>query len=402
MAAMSLKIDEPVVLTEYGSAPLQLTGEQARLLRRLARDRVSILPGEGATQWYVKASSYVGTIVTADVRVLIMPKVGIANFFYLLEASGDPVDIGPAVFDYDKTRDLIPSFATFYARHLENALARGIPRAYQGVRESVPGIRGRVDLPAQIRLAGLPIPAECSFDDFTADTRLNRILRAAAERLLGLGGVTVLSRKALQRLVAALRECGRLRPEDLRSPVVFTRLNEHCRPAERLARMVLANETLQGAAGAAGAGVFLIDMNKAFEQFVAARLARYVAGRLTVSPQETRRLDAGGKVKITPDLMFGRETVRTVYVADTKYKISADGYGREADYYQILAYTTALNLPEGMLIYCQRDGDVPPTEIRVRDKRLVAWPIRLDGRPADVERQLARLAEEIERRTALT
>ena len=83
-------------------------------------------------------------------RILITPKVTTANLFYLLEASGKPVDVGPAVFDYDTTRDLIPSFATFYARHLEKALARGIPRAYQEIQERLPGIRGRVDLPAQL------------------------------------------------------------------------------------------------------------------------------------------------------------------------------------------------------------------------------------------------------------
>ena len=52
-----------------------------------------------------------------------------------------------------------------------------------------------------------------------------------------------------------------------------------------------------------------------------------------------------------------------MYVADTKYKITADGYARDTDYYQILAYTRALDVPAGMLIYCQRDGDAPPRAI---------------------------------------
>ena len=63
---------------------------------------------------------------------------------------------------------------------------------------------------------------------------------------------------------------------------MFTRLTEHCRPAERLARMVLGASSLLDAAGATGAAVFLIDMNKAFEDFVAARLTRYLAGQLIV------------------------------------------------------------------------------------------------------------------------
>ena len=55
-----------------------------------------------------------------------------------------------------------------------------------------------------------------------------------------------------------------------------------------------------------------------------------------------------------------------VYVADTKYKITADGYARNSDYYQILAYATQPSTyPAGMLIYCQRDGGTEPTAITV-------------------------------------
>ena len=150
----SEKHDDPVVLAEYGSALVHLDAAQERVLRRLAQGRITIAPGDVSNTWRVTASSYVGTLVTPDLRILIIPKVTTANLFYLLEAGGDPVDVGPAVFDYDTTRDLIPSFATFYARHLENALTRGVPRAYAEMQERLPGIRGRIDLPAQAATRG--------------------------------------------------------------------------------------------------------------------------------------------------------------------------------------------------------------------------------------------------------
>ena len=78
---------------------------------------------------------------------------------------------------------------------------------------------------------------------------------------------------------------------------------------------------------------------------MAARLSRYLAGRLTVRPQQTQPLGHGGTVRIRPDLIFERPAGTAVYVADTKYKITADGYARDADYYQILAYTRALDVP---------------------------------------------------------
>ena len=195
-------------LPEYGTADLQLTVAQARALRHLARGRLAISPGDAEDSWHIKASSYVGTIVTPGLRLLIVPKVATASLFYLLEASGRSLDTGPAQFDYDQARDLVPSFATFYARHLETALTQGISRAYQECQERLTGVRGRIDLPAQLRLAGLPLPAVCTFDDYTADIPLNRILRAAAIRMLRFPGVTVTTRQALQRLAAPLGEAG--------------------------------------------------------------------------------------------------------------------------------------------------------------------------------------------------
>ena len=397
MTTSQLTPDAPVVLTEYDSALVRLSTEQALKLRRLARGAVTVQRDDTPGTWRVTSSHYVGTIAASGARILITPKLEIGSLFYLIEASGRPVATGPADFRYGTSPDLVPSFATFYARHLEGALAHGIPRAYQETQERLPGIRGRVDIPAQLRLAGLPLPAECRFDQYTADTRLARVLRGAALQLLRLPGVIMPTRQGLQRLVTVLGEAGPCTPQDMRTPTVFTRLDEHCRRAERLARMILSNQTLRCAAGTADAAVFLIDMNTAFEAFVAARLARYLAGRLTVRPQQTRSLDHGGTARIRPDLIFEQPASKAVYVADTKYKITADGYARDTDYYQILAYTRVLDVPAGMLIYCQRDGDAPPRAITVgtHRTRLDTWALTLSGTPADIEHRLKDLANRI-------
>lgn len=392
----------PLVLSEYGEGEVELNAEQERTLRRLARERLTILPADASDRWRVKASSYVGTVVTPDVRILIVPKVPTANLFHLLEASGRALDVGAAVFDYDRTKDLVPSFATFFARHLEVAFGRGVPRAYREREERLAGIRGRVNLPAQHRLAGLPLPIECRFDEYTADIPLNRILRGAVMRLLRLPGVTITTRQALQQLAGRLDEVTMVTTGDLRSETIFSRLNEHCRPAERLARIILGNSSLLDAVGTAGAAVFLIDMNKVFEEFVESRLRRYLAGRLLVHGQWPDRLDEAGSVRIRPDLVFASVARETTYVADSKYKVTADGFGREADYYQMLAYAASLNLREGLLIYCQHDGTSPLRQIEVRHlgTRLRTWSVRLDRTPDHVEGELRTLADHIVERIA--
>ncbi len=58
---------------------------------------------------------------------------------------------------------------------------------------------------------------------------------------------------------------------------------------------------------------------------MAARLSRYLAGHQTVCPQQTKPLGRGGTVKVRPDLIFEHPAGTAVCVADTKYKITADG-----------------------------------------------------------------------------
>lgn len=384
---------EPIVLSEHDEVTVSLTQDALHRLRRLVRHRLTILPADEPDQWVVRSSSHVGTVVTPDVRILIKPKVAATNLFYLLEAGGRTLRLDPAVFDYQHTLDLVPAFATFFAQHLEAALSKGTAREYRAHQERVMGVRGRVDLSAQLRLAGLAIPTECRFDEYNADTQLNRILLAGVTRLRRLPGVTVGTRQALQALAARLEEVGGLAPADLRSPTRFTRLNQHCQPAEQLARLVLASATLLDAAGESAAASFLVDMNQLFEDFVESRLRRYLSDHLEVVGQAQTVLDLAAKVRMKPDLVF-RKNGLIVYVADAKYKVTANGYGREADYYQLLAYTSALALDEGLLVYCQHDGTAPPREVEVRHlgTRLRTHAVRLDGTPAHVEAQLRAVA----------
>jgi hypothetical protein len=85
--------------------------------------------------------------------------------------------------------------------------------------------------------------------------------------------------------------------------------------------MILGNSSLLNAAGTSGSAVFLIDMNKAFEDFVASRLTRYLHGQLLVRTQQPDQLDTGGNTRIIPDLTFEHRPGLPAYVADTKYKI---------------------------------------------------------------------------------
>jgi 5-methylcytosine-specific restriction enzyme subunit McrC len=145
----------------------------------------------------------------------------------------------------------------------------------------------------------------------------------------------------------------------------------------------------------------LVDMNKVFEQFVAHRLRRALRGVLDVQGQHQTHLDVGNDVPIRPDLVFRGGRV-PFYVGDTKYKVVTDGFALGSDYYQLLSYCSALGLTEGVLVYGQHEGGVPPQSVTVRNTGQVLHTrsLRLVGTPAELDADVDALASWISRRTA--
>lgn len=383
------------VLAEYGSVDLDLTRSQAEAIQRTGFVDISPAP---ADRWRVTASSYVGTLVVDGVELLIRPKINPENLFLLLEPGLPPSAWRKEAFDYDITSDLLPSVIAFFARTVETTLGRGVLRSYQGREESLVALRGRLDVVGQFKRAGVLTPVACAYDDFSEDIKENRVLRAAIRLALRVPRVDPGERQRLMRQLVALEGVAdvAVRAEAV-DAIQMTRLNQHYAPALGLARLVLANLTLTDVRGATSASSFMVDMNDLFQRFVTERLRRELRGRLDVIDEPTVHLGLGQQVAMQPDLVF-REPGGTVrYVGDIKYKLATDARGRSGDYYQLLAYTTAMNLPEGVLIYCRRPDDIDQSIVTVRNagKKLVLRSVDLAGPPAQVEHEITMLADAI-------
>ena len=354
-----------LTLREYSSEVVPLTGFQAAALNRAGGGRyLSVEPAEIPGCWQVSARNYVGSIAVDGLQVLVRPKISLRNLFLLLEVGLREQDWRDEAALYETSHDLLPAFVSFFARAAETTLARGLYHSYQEQDDRLIALRGRIDIARQLTRPGVVIPTACRFTEFTADLIENSYMKAAVSRSLRVAGVLAADRHRLMRHLVTLEDVSDVRhhPSDY-GDVAFTRLNEHYRPALRLARLVLENLTLQDTIGEVTASSFMLDMNDLFERFVTERLRRALRGRLAVKAQQTSYLDAERCVAIRPDLTFG-SSGSTRFVADIKYKLTDDSAGGpNADLYQLLAYTTALDLPEGMLIYCL-DADEADSESR--------------------------------------
>lgn len=380
-------------LFEYDERDLPISDRQARHLKDTGL--VSVSPGRDPGRWSVKAGHRVGTLVVEDLRILVKPKIRLENLFLLLEAGLRPDDWRREAFDYAGDPDLLPAVISFLARTAETTLARGVFRRYSERRERLTAMRGRLDIEPVIARGGLAFPLDCRYDDFTADVAENRYLKAALRLALRVPLVPAEDRRRLLGLVADLEEVADVRVEaDALDPIEFNRLNEHYRPALHLARLVLENLTLIDRSGRWTTVSFMVDMNNLFERFVTERLRRALRGRLTVRDQHPTYLGWGGTVRMRPDLTFERRG-EIVYVGDIKYKLTESGEARNPDYYQMLAYTTALGLSEGVLIYCHAEDGSPGQRVTVRHSGQVlhCQPLDLTGPPKEVAQQLEALAD---------
>ena len=105
-------------------------------------------------------------------------------------------------------------------------------------------------------------------------------------------------------------------------------------------------------------------------------------------------LDTTEKLKMEPDLSWW-DGDKCVFVGDAKYKNISVRSVPNADIYQLLAYTTALDLPGGLLIYAQGEADTTVYEVRHAGKRLEVAALDLSGELNDILARVDMLAEKV-------
>jgi 5-methylcytosine-specific restriction enzyme subunit McrC len=388
-------------LNEYGRAEaLDLGQADALLLNNSPAVRVSpslTAPG----RFDVTAAQYVGVVRSRDCELWIRPKLPIQRLLFLLGYAHDRRgwrDDDPA---FDEADTLVEALVRAYVRHAERALARGLLQGYRSMEDAQPAIRGRIREADQLRRRfGLPLPVEVRYDDYTTDITENQLLRTAARRLLRIPGLSRGSTRRLRRLLALTRDVSELPLAGVRPPIARTRLNQRYFPAVRLAELALRACSPEFAPGSGQGIAFLFDMNKVFEDFLAAELGDALQRRGgQAQAQFSHALDEAEQLTIRPDLTWWSQG-RCRAVMDIKYKSLTDHELPQGDVYQLLAYCTALRLPEGHLIYAHGEAEPAVYVIGDTGTRIVVSTVDLQQPPGPLLAELERLAARIAHGTA--
>ena len=360
---------------------------------------LAIEPVVGAESVYkVTPGSTVGAVEAGDLSVLIRPKIGIRQLVSLACYAIGKVRFRANDFDFPEERALPDALALAFTGAAQRAFSRGLLHDYRTWEEALYGVRGRIRFADQIRRRpGIPLPVEVRYDEFTDDILANQLVKAGAMRL---GGMRLRSDKARRELgwVVAMLDgvsLAEFAPKEV-PEVEFSRLNEHYRGVVTLARLILRHGAFEAHRGAVRASGFLMDMNQVFQEFVtvALREALGVPARL-FGERSIASLDETGLIGLRPDLVW-REGATYVFVGDAKYKnISDDRRVPNSDLYQLLAYTTALNLPRGLLVYAKGEVDTAEYTVRHAGKHLEVAALDLSGPLDDVLDRIRRIADRI-------
>lgn len=383
-------------LAEYERvAGVTLTQRQARSLQSSRAIGVSPDPVvEDA--WELRAAQYVGIVQAEDVEVRITPKVPVDRLMFLLAYARDERAWHALHSGLAEAEDLFESVAFAFTHHAELALERGVLQGYVTVDDALPTVRGRIREADQMRRRlGLMVPVEVTFDDYTVDIPENRWLRSAALQLLRLPMLSRAIVRRLRHIVHRLDGVGNLTRLDLTSDVAFTRLNDRYRPAIRLAQLIVDAGSLEFDLGERRATTFLFDMNKVFEDFVTTTLSRElrrIGGH--VIPQDRHYLDTQGHIEVKPDLVWWVHE-QCAAVVDVKYKATSVAEVPNADAYQALAYSLALDVRPAYLVYAAGNEEPDRHQMLHSDLEVVAATLDLGLPPRDLLGAVASFAARI-------
>lgn len=366
--------------------------------------RVEPLPG-GNGAHRLTAGATVGAAEIDGLSVLIEPKIPIPQMLSLAcYAAGATERREERLFSFSQSDALPDVLALALVSAARKAFARGLLRGYRAEDEALQTVRGRVRLEEQMRRRfGMGLPVDVTYDEFTEDILANQLVRTATERLGRMRLRSLEARGGLGAIAATLENVMpvEFRPSEV-PEVRFDRLNEHYRQAVGLSRLVLRHSAFESQRGSVRAFGLLIDMSVLFQEFVTVALRE----RLDVHDSTLRSdrnlprtitLDEDGAEKLEPDLSWW-DGPDCSFVGDAKYKKLTGRSVPNPDLYQLLAYTTALDLPGGLLVYAHgEEVDLAPRRVRHSGRRLEIAALDLSGTLEDVLKRVDHLAYKVRR-----
>ncbi len=371
-----------IELKEYEQRPLPrsaLAEAEGEALWRRYGDQVAVEFPSPKTdrQWRLTSQGWVGYIpLTPELGISLAPKVPVGNLFRMLEYAYKLDFLTPeGLTDSKSLQELYERLANILAKRVLDRARRGLYRAYLPDADTLPYVRGSLDLRRRLRRPWA-VDLPCAFEEHTADLEENQILAWTLLRIARSGACTERVLPTVRRAYRVLQGSVSLEPF---LPVIcvgrlYNRLNDDYRPLHALCRFFLEHTGPTHERGDREMIPFLVPMWRLFELFVAEWLRAHLPPRYRLEVQENVHFGEGRELRFQIDMvLYDAEVGRPVAVLDTKYKNPVRP--SERDVQQVVAYAESKGCREAVLVYPAET----PLNVRVGRIRVRSLVFDLEG-----------------------
>jgi 5-methylcytosine-specific restriction enzyme subunit McrC len=373
-----------LTLFEHEAQPFDWDDRDLAALEKMNRSLgVDILvPAVSGRERLMRASAHVGIVRLSGRTIEILPKLyrgqedrraaaaeATHNLLHLVAMAGGfsvrEHSVAPLL---SRVSDWFEILTHLFTTHLMEEWQRGPAKSYQVVDEDLSMLKGKWRLPDQLRRPAQPQVLAVSYDEFTADNDLNRVLRYVVQRLFLLTRDPA-NRHTLEVLRRWMDGVTLLRCVTISDVerVQLNRLNRRFEPVLNLARLFLDGSALQLSAGDVDTFAFVFDMNALFEAFVVNTIRRNrdeilppALASCELLPQSMSAIrylahdEYHPVFHLKPDLAF-RQGGAFPLLLDAKYKlldITAPSLNiSQPDLYQMYAYANRFECPCLLMVY---------------------------------------------------
>lgn len=286
-----------------------------------------------------------------------------------------------ATEEFANVADLL---AAILARGIATQVKRGLRKDYIDKTESISSLRGKIDISESVKtLSKLRGQMVCSFDEFTVDEPMNRVLKATANHLIHTN-IDKGRKKELRKLMPYFSEVSDIDLRDVNWNMHFDRNNQTYRMLMNICYLVYQGRLQTSEDGTLWMKDFIDEtqMHSLYERFVRAYYEREYPDLDVSASSIDWQLDDDQREllpSMISDVMIKRRATKSgeperVLIIDTKYygRMTQVNYGmhsiHSANLYQVFSYVKNKDLSygaqphvvSGMLLYAQTDEEVVP------------------------------------------
>ena len=369
---------------ENAPQTFELTEGEAQNLSALGKELAS-----KKTWWGTKASATVGSVIKIDeqsggryrvtfndvvgvvnvgrFQINVEPKIPPSHFWYIVGHSDLAPRISTTKISVDKGLDMVELLARWCVEGAEKLLNFGLRKDYKEEQAELEMLTGQIQVMETIQriYQGAQV-AVCRFEDLTFDAPINRVVKAACQRIARLSLVSDSVRTRARRVVYRMDGVGPLEHADTR--VKVDRLTSSYSQVLPLSLLILSGYGISSTYGKTQGLAFLVRTPELIEDGLRSILAEDIS-----SPKITKRKfmlgDSG--LSINPDLIFGDDLA----IGDVKYKELKNNWNTP-DFNQLVTFATGFGSKHALLLGFATDPtSVLPKPVQIGDvnTKALAW-----------------------------